>query len=229
MEASVNTGYQPPPGFVEDNKDPLIDLNLTDSTELWLIQWPINQPPDFDGQQVSLNLSSDGHLGTFEGSSGKSYEVVSFKSQGPEATVFVSSVSEAKIAGKISRRISLIHFPEPSELQRRSSLHPGHSHRSSAATSTLSGRRMPTPTRSIRPGTSRTVSGYTTPSSKNKSSISGSGESTKPPKRKRVEEQSRLSNHSAQDSGKGNSAVTSTGSLGHSEEKKSKKKRKVEN
>ncbi|CAI9767954.1 unnamed protein product [Fraxinus pennsylvanica] len=34
---------------------------------------------DFDGQEVSLKLHHDGHLGNFEGSSGKSYEVVSYK------------------------------------------------------------------------------------------------------------------------------------------------------
>ncbi|KAI3464541.1 hypothetical protein Pfo_021204 [Paulownia fortunei] len=197
----------PAPGFVEDKKDPLFDLNSTDSTELWLIQWPINQPPDFDGQQLSLNLNGDGHLGTFEGSS----EVVSFKSQGPEATVFLSSASEAKI---ISRRVSLIHYPEPSELQRRNNLNLSRSQRSSTATSTMSGRHLATPTRSIRPSNSQTVSGYSTPSSRNRSSLSGSGKS---PKGKRVDEQSRSTDHLAQDSGKGNSAVTSTGSLEHSE------------
>lgn len=213
---------------MEDKRDPLIDFNLTDSTELWLIQWPINHPPDFDGQHVSLNLKNDGCLGTLEGSSGKSYEVVSFKSQGPEATVFLSSASEAKIAGKISRRVSLIHYPEPSELQKRNNLNSSQSQRSSAATSTMSGRRFATPTRSIRPKNSQAMSGYSTPSSRNKSSVSGPAEPPKPPKRKRVDEQNRSMEHSIQDSGKGNSAVTSTGSLGHSEERKSKKKKKLE-
>ncbi|KAK4381267.1 Metal transporter Nramp5 [Sesamum angolense] len=195
MDVSAQTDYQPPQGFVEDKRDPLVDLNLTDSTELWLIQWPINQPPDFDGQHVSLNLKNDGCLGTLEGSSGKSYEVVSFKSQGPEATVFLSSESEAKIA----------------------------------ATSTMSGRRFATPTRSIRPKDSQAMSGYSTPSSRNKSSVSGPAEPPKPPKRKRVDELNRSVDRSTKDSGKGNSAVTSTGSLGHSEERKSKKKKKIEN
>ncbi|KAL0351518.1 UNVERIFIED_CONTAM: Metal transporter Nramp5 [Sesamum calycinum] len=229
MDVSAQTDYQPPQGFVEDKRDPLVDLNLTDSTELWLIQWPINQPPDFDGQHVSLNLKNDGCLGTLEGSSGKSYEVVSFKSQGPEATVFLSSESEAKIAGKISRRVSLIHYPEPSELQKRNNLSSSQSQRSSAATSTMSGRRFATPTRSIRPKDSQAMSGYSTPSSRNKSSVSGPAEPPKPPKRKRVDEQNRSVDRSTQDSGKGNSAVTSTGSLGHSEERKSKKKKKIEN
>ncbi|KAL2519993.1 Mediator-associated protein 2 [Forsythia ovata] len=122
MDVARKGGYKPPPEFEEDIKDPLIELNLTDSTELWLIQWPINQAPDFDGQEVSLKLHHDGCLGSFEGSSGKSYEVVSFKSQNPEAMVFLPSASESKIAGKISRRVSLVHYPEPSELQKHNSL-----------------------------------------------------------------------------------------------------------
>lgn len=35
--------YRPPPEFEEDTNDPLIDLNLTDSTELWLLQLPFGQ------------------------------------------------------------------------------------------------------------------------------------------------------------------------------------------
>lgn len=29
--------------FVKDNCEPLIDLESSDSTELWLIQWPLMQ------------------------------------------------------------------------------------------------------------------------------------------------------------------------------------------
>ncbi|KAL3845508.1 hypothetical protein ACJIZ3_002911 [Penstemon smallii] len=233
-DVPVETGYQPPQGFVEDKKDPLVDLELNDSTELWLIQWPINQQmnnldttflqntSDFDGQQVSLNLHNDGHLGTFNGSSGKSYEVVSYKSQGPEAVVFLNSSSEAKIAGKISRHVSLIHYPEPSELQRRNNDSRRHSQSSSAATSTMSGH-----------GKSRNIqrtSGYSTPSSRNKSSVlSGSEQQhSKRSKKRRVDEQSRSAGRSGQESGKGNGAVTSTETKDHSEERKSKKKRKIE-
>lgn len=87
-------------------------------------------------------------------------------------------------------------------------------------TSTMSGRRLATPTRSMKPRNSQGVSGYSTPSSRTKSSVSGLGESSKPPKRKRVD--------SAQDSGKTNSAVTSTDSMEQFQERKSKKKRKTE-
>ncbi len=35
--------YRPEAGFEEDSREPLVDLSLTDSTELWLIQWPHNE------------------------------------------------------------------------------------------------------------------------------------------------------------------------------------------
>lgn len=43
MDVAKVAGYKPPPEFQEDARDPLVELNLTDSTELWLIQWPVNQ------------------------------------------------------------------------------------------------------------------------------------------------------------------------------------------
>ncbi|XP_051149715.1 mediator-associated protein 2-like [Andrographis paniculata] len=216
MEASTNTSYQPPAVFVEDKKDTLIDLDLTDSTELWLIQWPINEPPDFDGQQVSLNHKGDGHVGTFEGSSGKSYDVVSSKSQGPEVMVFLTSASEAKIAGKISRRVSLVHYPEPSELQRRKSR--SHAQLSSIATSTISGRSLLTPARSIRARDSEAGNHFTTP----KRTISGAVE----PSKRKQNSNKRIRSTDRSDSEKGNSGITDTGSMEHSEERKSKKAKK---
>ena len=36
-------GYKPETGFEEDSREPLTDISLSDSTELWLIQWPINE------------------------------------------------------------------------------------------------------------------------------------------------------------------------------------------
>nr|GMD33610.1 mediator-associated protein 2-like [Ipomoea batatas] len=95
MDVAKELGYKPPSDFVEDKRDPLVELKLTDSTELWLIQWPINHSSDFDGQ-VSLKLDNDGHLGSFESSSGKSYDVFNLKAQDPVGTVFLSSASEAK-------------------------------------------------------------------------------------------------------------------------------------
>ncbi|KAI3844679.1 hypothetical protein MKX03_026781 [Papaver bracteatum] len=102
--------YKPANEFQEDSKDPFLEVPLSDSTELWLIQWPGNkQDPDFDGQKVSIKLHHDGQLATFETLSGRiSYEMVSYASQEPEATVFLSSASEAKIV-----------YPEFSELEEK--------------------------------------------------------------------------------------------------------------
>ncbi|CAK9171507.1 unnamed protein product [Ilex paraguariensis] len=101
MDGTEELAYKPPPEFQEDTKESLVDLNLTDSTELWLIQWPINHPPDFDDQEVSLNLHQNGLLGTFAGSSGKSYDVVSFTAQTPDATVFLPSSTDSKIGNAL--------------------------------------------------------------------------------------------------------------------------------
>lgn len=43
MAAHLKEAYMPSLEFEEDAKDPLVDLSLNDSTELWLIQWPKNQ------------------------------------------------------------------------------------------------------------------------------------------------------------------------------------------
>ncbi|RRT67497.1 hypothetical protein B296_00039237, partial [Ensete ventricosum] len=139
---SVVPRYKPGPDFEEDSKTPLVDISLTDSTELWLIQWPINQasafdlilqPADFNGKELTLKLNRDGKLGGFESASGKSYDFVSFAAHEPDATVFVPSVSETKVGklknhlltqtclssvGKISRRVCLVHYPEPGELEK---------------------------------------------------------------------------------------------------------------
>uniref|UniRef100_A0A7N0UFK0 Uncharacterized protein n=1 Tax=Kalanchoe fedtschenkoi TaxID=63787 RepID=A0A7N0UFK0_KALFE len=85
------------PQFVKDQCELLIDLALSDSTELWLIQWPYKQDLDFDGQEVSLLLDQDGTLGSFSRISGKEYEVFSFKCQDVDATIFASSASESKV------------------------------------------------------------------------------------------------------------------------------------
>lgn len=43
MVAVVEEQYKPDVDFQEDSREPLVDLTLTDSTELWLIQWPHNE------------------------------------------------------------------------------------------------------------------------------------------------------------------------------------------
>lgn len=117
---SSEEGYKPGPDFEEDIKDPLADISLTDSTELWLIQWPINQlqPADFHGKELTLKLHRDGQLGSFESSSGKTYDMVSYAAQEPDATVFMASASDSKVVGKISRRVCLVRYPEPGELEK---------------------------------------------------------------------------------------------------------------
>lgn len=213
MDAPNELSYKPPPEFEEVKRDSLINLNITDSTELWLIQWPFNQHPGLDGQEVSLKLHHDGCMGSFEDSSGKSYEVVSCRAQDPDAVVFLSSDSEPKIAGKISRRVSLIHYSEPSELKQNSiNLKQMMAQRSSATTLTNSSRRFATPTQSTRTR-----------------SIMRSGSSSKSTKRKHGDGGPKKSNYqSVQDSGKsGHSALTSSGSFDQSQDQKSKKKRKI--
>ncbi|CAA6665030.1 unnamed protein product [Spirodela intermedia] len=89
--------YKPGPDLEEDSRNPLLDISLTDSTELWLIHilsysfvfMMQLQPDDFDGKEISLNLHQDGELASVETSSGKSYDVVSFAAQEPDATVFL--------------------------------------------------------------------------------------------------------------------------------------------
>ncbi|KAL3327540.1 hypothetical protein AABB24_035292 [Solanum stoloniferum] len=214
MDAPNELRYKPPSEFEEVKKDSLVNLNITDSTELWLIQWPFNQHPGLDGQEVSLKLHHDGNMGSFEDLSGKSYEVVSCRAQDPDAVVFLSSESEPKIAGKISRRVSLIHYPEPSELKQNSiNLKQMMAQRSSGTTLTNSSRRFATPSQSTR---TRSImqSGSSSKSTKRKHSDSGPAKSN---------------NQSVQDSGKsGRSALTSSGSFDHSQDQKSKKKRKID-
>ena len=43
MDDVREANYRPPPEFIEDTKDSLVELSMTDSKELWLIQWPVNQ------------------------------------------------------------------------------------------------------------------------------------------------------------------------------------------
>ncbi|KAJ4762212.1 mediator-associated protein [Rhynchospora pubera] len=112
--------YIPGPDFGEVKKEALLDINLTDSTQLWLIQWPLNQlkAEDFEGKELTLKLHKDRNLGTFESSSGKSYEVVSVGAKESDATVFLPSESGSAVVGKISRRVCLVRYPDAKELQK---------------------------------------------------------------------------------------------------------------
>lgn len=212
--------YEPGPAFQETGEQDTLEISPSDSTELWLIQWPINHvdASDFHGNEVSLNLRNDGNLGELECSSGKSYELVSFAAQQPDATVFIPSGSEMKAVGKISRRVCLVHYPETQELEKEK---PGF------------GSRTPSSRRSA--GTSRKTMSRFTSASKNRSSQGSAfslGEHSAEPasihKKKRRDESSL-----------GHSGKSSHGSQAHGTEsntsfetpqksvEKSKKKKKV--
>lgn len=115
--ATNHCSYEPGPAFEENSEEAMLDISQTESTELWLIQWPLNQldASDFHGQEVTLKLHRDGKLSSLDSSSGKSYDLVSFAAQQPDATVFLPSGPEAKAVGKIARRVSLVRYPDPEE------------------------------------------------------------------------------------------------------------------
>lgn len=198
-----------PPGFKEVSREPLLDINPT--SELWLIQLPLNHAYDLDdGQELSLKLHGNGLLGNFQGSSGKSYEVVSMAATNPNATVFLSSAAaEPKIVGKISRQVSLVHYPEPSELQKQN---PSYEKRRQLSGTSFTNSSLGNRTQSSKQRSSKSTF---THSSRDKSPLSESRKLEKRRKRKSSDEKTRST-----------SAVTSSGSLGHVDERKSKKSKK---
>ncbi|KAG2301099.1 hypothetical protein Bca4012_059215 [Brassica carinata] len=108
--------YKPSEDFEVNSLQPLVDFDVTGSKELWLIQCPMGHFPEIEGKEFKVKLGEDGVLGRFEDSSGKEVELVSFASQEGDATVIIPYENESKIVGKISRRVSLVRFPEPEEL-----------------------------------------------------------------------------------------------------------------
>ncbi|XP_050223960.1 mediator-associated protein 2 [Mercurialis annua] len=186
MEGVDDVAYWPTAEFEEDSREPLFDLSLTDSdsTEFWLIQWRHNELPDLHGKELSLNLHSDGCLASFEGSSGKVYDVVSCAAQDPDATVFLSSASETKFVGNISRRVSLAHFPDPKQLEKEAAEKKSKRlHGMSAGSSYYSA----TPTQTSKPGSSSRARTASTHSSRHKSSLSEFGEPTSAKRRQKHE------------------------------------------
>ncbi|KAJ4842704.1 hypothetical protein Tsubulata_017876 [Turnera subulata] len=206
-EEEEEEGYKPAAGFRGDSREPLIDLELNDSTELWLLQWPLNELPDFDGQELTLNLNTDGCLSSFQDSSGKSYNVISYSAQDPDATVFVSSNSETKAVGKISRRGTFVHFPDPKVLEEQEAEKKSKQHHQMR--SGQSPRRSSTPSRSVRNSQSsgRPASTY---SSRQKSSLSELGDQSTPRKKRRVQ-RTGSTDRSTLDSGRGHSIPGSHG------------------
>ncbi|KAK3429996.1 hypothetical protein EUGRSUZ_E01503 [Eucalyptus grandis] len=240
-------GYVPPPEYVEDAKEALVDLDTSDSTELWLIQWPRDMPPDLGGQELKLKLHHDGKLGSFEDSSGKEYDVVSFAAQEPDATVFTASSSGSRIVGKISRRVSLVHYPDPNELEKLASkVASGRFRPGTSLTNASHQFSSVTPNSRLRSSCSSRGNTSYTRSSRQKSSVTDAGETSKPYKRRYPQESTDSLGlmNSTQDSGWNHSSATtaefsersrdhgsaaSSQSIEHSDRKlKKKKKERIE-
>lgn len=121
--------YNPGANFEKDTKASHVSIPVSDSTELWLIQCPIGQvkPATFSGK-ISVNFDNDERLGSITDPSGKSFELVSFASKEPDATLFMPFDSESKVVGKTLRRVCLVRCPEPSDFEKpklRQSYKPG--------------------------------------------------------------------------------------------------------
>ncbi|KDP23252.1 hypothetical protein JCGZ_23085 [Jatropha curcas] len=220
MDVAEGEPYRPDAGFEEDWREPLVDLSLTDSTELWLIQWPHNELPDFQGKEISLGLYHDGCLGSFEGSFGKIYDVVSCAAQESDATVFLSSASETKIVGNISRRVSRVHYRDPKELEKQEAEKKSKRlHQMSAGSSVInSSHRLSTPTQSkLRRSYSSKGHGASTHSSRHKSSLSEVGEQSNAKKRKHKNELTASTDRFTLDSGRSRSENNFAGPSEHSQ------------
>ncbi|KAH9288102.1 hypothetical protein KI387_032219 [Taxus chinensis] len=103
--------YIPPQEFQEVEVKPLVEEELSDTTELWLIQMPLNQfePADFKGKRLSLKLpEAEGWMGCLENSRGKSYDMFSLGSQGMKPLAFFPRSSKSMGVRKISRHICLL-------------------------------------------------------------------------------------------------------------------------
>ncbi|XP_076925837.1 uncharacterized protein LOC143588808 [Bidens hawaiensis] len=156
--------------------------------------------PDIIGEEFRIDdRDDDGQLAAFEASSGKSYEVVSSTAHEPKSRLALKSAGGANIRHKIKRRVSFVHYMEPSEVPKDDVKKLKQLYERSSGTS-LTNSSFATPSKSIRPGQSSGRA--STHSSGRKSSLSEEKVRPKP---------SRSSQNSGQSSG-------------HSEEKKAKKK-----
>ncbi|XWS63471.1 hypothetical protein CRYUN_Cryun06bG0100300 [Craigia yunnanensis] len=133
---------------------------------------------------------------------GKEYDLLSSASKEPDATVILSSASDSKIVGKISRRVSLVHYMKPEEYEKLSSDKKLMYQKSSGTLMTNSSNPFVTPMQSKGRKKSeswgRTVS---THSSRHKNTLSGINELSKPSKRKHNHESTGSMNQSAQTHG----------------------------
>lgn len=205
--------YRPNKEFIKYSTEPIVDLNLNDSTELWLIKVPNsndkNLVDDIAGKELSFKLKKEGTLASFEGTSGEKYDFLSFASTEPDETVFVSSATESKIAGKISRRVSVVHYPDPRALEKISSTNPNQTLQNSIAAASQS-------------SAQRRSRASATKSSRAKSSISGLSERTTTPKRHGENRRPQP------ESSRGHSSGVSVVSSDHSDGGKSKRRKHTE-
>ncbi|KAL3751243.1 hypothetical protein ACJRO7_012119 [Eucalyptus globulus] len=219
----------------------LLDCEDWEDTTQFCFQ--LDDPPDLGGQELNLKLHRDGKLGSFEDSSGKEYDLVSFAAQEPDATVFTSSSSGSRIVGKISRRVSLVHYPDPNELEKLASkVTSGRFRPGTSLTNASHQFSSVTPNSRLR--SSRSSRGNTsyTRSSRQKSGITDAGETSKPYNRRYPQESTDSLGlmNSTQDSGRNHSSATtaefsehsrdhgsaaSSQSIEHSDRKSKKKKK----
>ena len=132
-------------------------------------------------------------------------------------------------AGKISRRVSLVHYSEPHELEQHTSSNLRKMYQQTSSISLYnSANKFGTPAQSSRLRNSQSMSRRpsSTHSSRHKSSLSEAGElPSETPKKRHVAEPSRSLDRSTHSSGRGHSEVTYSGS---SEGKSKKRKNPVE-
>lgn len=121
-----------------------------------------------------------------------------------------------------------MHYPEPHELEQSNATNLRNKYqKSSSVTLTNSAHRFGTPAQSswLRNAGSATGRAASSHSSRHKSSLSELGEPSNTPMKRHAPEPSRSIDQSTQNSGRGHSAVTSSGSSERSHQKKSKKKK----
>ncbi|WJX91857.1 hypothetical protein P8452_73576 [Trifolium repens] len=219
MSIDVSKSYKPGKDFVKDDKESLVDLNLTENTELWLLNLPLSKDllADINGQELSLKLHMNGALASFEGASGKTYDFVSHASMEPEETVFISSATESKIAGKISRRVSVVHYPDPKELEKISSADTKQVYNNMARTTSY----FP-----MKSGLVRNSHASASKSSRPKNSLSELPE--QPSTSKGNRDVNKSNNRSAREVSRGHSSGVSAVSSEHSHGGKSKKRKQTE-
>ncbi|KAJ6428474.1 hypothetical protein OIU84_023825 [Salix udensis] len=131
---------------------------------------------------------------------------------------------ETKIVGKISRQVSLVHYPEPKELEKQEAERKSkRSYQMSAGSSLMnSSLRSGTTTPSSKLRNSQLSRGQATStySSRHKSSLSEAGEQSNT-KQRRMHNRSGSTDRSTLDSGRGHSGHAYSGSSGLSHQGKS--------